>query len=196
VSQKRRIVATAAALVAGGGIAHADTGVPMIFVTLPLMIVALIPIVGLEALVIAKKLKLRYWPTVGWACLSNTLSTVVGIPLTWGVLVAMQLVTGGDMAYDRLNTFSGRLLAVTWQAPWLVPYESALHWMVPAATLVLLVPFFFASYWFEYAVHRKVLSTNTAVTVRRGTFLANLASYSGLAIFVIGWWLFEVLRAE
>jgi hypothetical protein len=83
------------------------------------MIVALIPIVGLEALVIAKKLKLRYWPTVGWACLSNILPTVVGIPLTWGVLVVMQLVTGGGRGASARGAGAGPVAswssAVRWR---------------------------------------------------------------------------------
>ncbi len=187
----KKVATTVGVIAASVGIGQADTGVPMIFVTLPLMIVALLPIVGLEAAILAKKLKLRFWPTAGWTGLSNILSTIIGIPLTWGALAAIQMITGGGRAYDRLDTFRGRFLAVTWQAPWLIPYESELHWMVPAASLVLLVPFFFVSYGSEFLFNRKFLVSNTSVTVRRGTLLANLASYLALALFVIGWWVFE-----
>jgi hypothetical protein len=187
----RRGLALPIATVAVALPAYADSGVPMIFVTLPLMIAALIPIVAIETIVLARAMRVRFWPTAGWAALSNVVSTLLGIPLTWGVLVGIQLITGGGYAYDRMNTFRGRVLAVTWQAPWLIPYESELHWMLPAATLVLLVPFFFASYGSEYLVNRRFLATNTEVTVNRATFLANLASYVALVIFVVGWWVFS-----
>ena len=34
------------------------------------------------------------------------------------------------------------LAAVTVQAAWLIPYESHLHWMIPAAATTLLIPSF------------------------------------------------------
>jgi hypothetical protein len=69
------------------------------------------------------------------------------------------MATGGGSAHG-LRTLSAKLLAVTWQSPWLIPYEDDLVWMVPAAALCLLVPFFFASVYIEYQVARRVLPTH------------------------------------
>lgn len=178
-----------ALLISGSALhAHADTGVPMLFVTLPMMLLALIPIVAIEALVLSRTLAVRYWFTAGWTTVSNLLSTLLGVPLTWTVLVGVQIVTGGGVAHDALNTFRGRLLAVTWQAPWLIPYESELHWMIPAATLTLFVPFFFVSYAAEYAVHKHTIRSHSRVSVARATLLANVASYILLAAYVCALW--------
>ncbi|HXG58787.1 MAG TPA: hypothetical protein VNL91_07170 [Thermoanaerobaculia bacterium] len=155
----------------------------MIFVTMPMMVSALVPVIAIEALILTRRLRSPFWATTACASLSNLLSTLIGIPLTWSLLAGIQLLTGGGRAYDALNTLRGRLLAVTWQAPWLIPYESELHWMIPFAILVLLVPFFFASYAIESAVHTRFLVSQTSATVGQATFLANLVSYLGLGAY-------------
>jgi hypothetical protein len=81
----------------------------------------------------------------------------------------------------------GKILAVTWQAPWLVPYESDLDWMVPAASVVLLVPFFAASWLIELRVNRRMLPEVDEQTLREATRDANLLSYLLLAGVALGW---------
>jgi hypothetical protein len=67
------------------------------------------------------------------------------------VLVVLQFVSGGAEGF-RVDTPLQKFLSVTWQAEWLLPYESGLRWMVAAATLTLLVPLFLASWVVEYRV--------------------------------------------
>jgi hypothetical protein len=165
-------------------ICHANIGVPMIFVTLPTMGIALLPIIAIEALLAIPNLKLPYRKLLKCFFIANLVSTFVGIPVAWFLLVVLQIVTGGGSAYG-LASPATRLLAVTWQAPWLIPYESDLNWMIPAATLVLFVPFFFASWWVEYLVVKRVLSCEDGRLVRRVVRNVNFLSYSGLAIYVV-----------
>ncbi len=60
-----------------------------------------------------------------------------------------------------------KVIAVTWQAPWLIPYESDFHWMMPVAGLVLLIPFFFVSWWSEYFVARKMIRDIEPVLIKK-----------------------------
>jgi len=161
-----------------------DVGLPMIFVTIPVMVVALLPIIGLEAAVLRYSLYLDFKAAVRTAALANLASTFLGIPVTWFLLAAIQTLTGGDAAYG-LNTPLRGFLAVTWQAPWLIPYDSDLHWMVPAAGLFLLIPFFFSSWYVEYFVVNKLLRGIDPAQTWRGIRNANLISYGLLAIYLV-----------
>ena len=167
--------------------AHADIGVPMIFVTLPSMVIALLPVILVEAFILGRKLGVAPAIVLKAVAVANIVSTLVGIPLTWLLLVLMEMLTGGGSAYG-IETTKERFLAVTWQAPWLIPYQDQeLKWMIPAATLVLLVPFFFASWLIETMVARKFLSESEPLSVKRGMLAANGASYLLLGLLVLSW---------
>jgi len=165
--------------------ANADIGVPMLLVTLPGMVIGLVPIIFVEAFVLARqhRVTLAYvLKPVAWA---NVLSTLVDVPLTWFVLLALELATGGGSGGPGvLVTTRQKFLAVTWQAPWLIPYDSELHWMIPTAMLVLLVPFFFASWLTEYWIIKRLVKDFASVEGRHGVMLANLASYFLLLFWV------------
>lgn len=167
--------------------AYADAGVPMIFVTFPGMLIALIPVVGIESYVLKHALGLTISRPIKTSAITNSVSTIIGIPLTWLLLVVAQMVTGGGRAYG-IDTVFQKFLSVTWQAPWLIPYESQLYWMIPAATLVLLIPFFFVSWFIEHQVAKRILMEISSVRVNRSIFRANLISYTLLALFVLGIW--------
>jgi hypothetical protein len=173
------------------GAANADAGVPMLFVTFPAMVVALIPIIVLETYVVGRMLKLRAFPAAKPVAVANLVSTFVGIPMTWVLLVVFEFVTSGGDAYG-LQTFTQKFLAVTWQAPWLIPYEPDLSWMIPTASLVLLVPFFFTSYWVEAKVVAAMTRTCPRNEVKSAVFKANVASYALLAVFNVAWLIWSV----
>ena len=164
--------------------ARADIGVPMIFVTLPSMLIALIPIILIESFCLSRRLNADPTSTIKPVAIANVISTLVGIPITWLLLVLVQMLTGGGGA-NGIETTKQRFLAVTWQAPWLIPYESDLSWMIPAATLVLLVPFFFASWQIEVQVVKKLMKESPSADVAKGMFLANVVSYLLLGIIAL-----------
>jgi hypothetical protein len=162
-------------------VAFADAGVPMLFVVMPVFGFSLVPIVLIEALYLQKSLALTFGHAIRGSLLANAVSTLVGIPLTWIGLVVLEATTGGGRAYG-LGSLLGRVGAVTWQAPWLIPYESNLHWMIPVAGTVLLVPFFFVSWWIEYLICVTRFTSVSPVAVRRAVRDANLITY-GLLLF-------------
>ena len=180
------------ALLVMPSVAHADIGVPMIFVTFPSMLVALVPIICLETAVFERQLHVGYRQVAGRVAIANAISTVVGIPLAWFLTVVLQMITGGGSAYG-LSTRLTRLLAVTWQSPWLIPYEEELYWMVPTAALVGLIPAFFASVLIEGRVLRRLFTTTDAATIWKLTWRANRLSYLILAGVAVLWLVHSVI---
>ncbi|MES9970698.1 MAG: hypothetical protein ABW092_11750 [Candidatus Thiodiazotropha sp.] len=160
----------------------------MIFLIMPALGLSIIPIILLEALYLGRRLGLKAARAAKTATISNLVSTLAGVPLTWLLLVVLQIVTGGGRAFG-LDTVLGKVLAVTFQAAWLIPYESDLYWMIPAAGLVLLVPFFFVSWWSEYWVSKKILEDHPAQRVKLTVRNANLMTYALLALWPVGFWL-------
>ncbi len=106
-------------LIAYSQVAYADAGLPMIVLIMPAMVVLLIPIIILEAIVLAKYLQIHYKSAIFSAGISNIISTIVGIPITWGILVGVEMITTGGRGYS--NTWWGNLISVTLQAPWMDP---------------------------------------------------------------------------
>ncbi|PVV17327.1 MAG: hypothetical protein B6D78_18975, partial [gamma proteobacterium symbiont of Ctena orbiculata] len=62
------------------------------------------------------------------------------------------------------------------------------YWMIPVAGLVLLVPFFFVSWWSEYLVTKKILQDHPAQTVKVVVRNANIITYTLLVLWPIGFW--------
>ncbi|TKB45371.1 hypothetical protein [Thalassotalea mangrovi] len=182
----KKVILTTFALVVPC-IAYANAGVPMLFLAMPAFLMSLVPIIAIETLYISKGLELPLGQSLKTASISNVVSTIIGIPLTWFLLVVVQVLTGGGGAYG-INSVMGKVLAVTWQAPWLIPYEEDLSWMIPAAGIVLLIPFFFTSWWSEYFVSKKLNKTLPSLSVRGKVRNANLITYSLLAAWPIGFW--------
>ena len=169
--------------------AWANMGVPMLFITLPMMIVGLLPIIAVEGYIIKKRLSLKPKQAFRSAAISNVFSTFIGLPITWFVLVFLQIITGGGTSHG-INTPLEKFLAVTWQAPWLVPYEREIYWMVPAAMLVLFIPFFFASWKSEAFVISKLHKDIDPQTINAACLKANAITYIMLtpvaALFYFG----------
>ena len=101
---------------------------------------------------------------------------------------------GAMFVIDLLSTSGGRALgidtpiqklgAVTLQAAWLVPYETHLRWMIPAAATVLLVPCFLMSLLIERWVLVRCWAEKDRSAVFSTVLHANVWSY--LFLFLAG----------
>jgi hypothetical protein len=182
--RRRKIYIIALAAIFAPTAAWANIGVPMIFVTMPAMLIGLLPTIGIEAYIIKNNLNLIPKKAIITSTVANAISTTIGVPLTWGALVLLQMITGGGGAHG-LQTFFKKFLAVTWQAPWLIPYESDLGWMVPTAMLVLLVPFFFVSWRVEYLIVWKMNKLLDPRSVSSVCLKANIITYGLFALYPI-----------
>jgi len=169
----------------------ADTGLPMIFVELPFLALALVPVVLLEALVFRFRLPLSFPRALGGSLVANLCSTFLGVPVAWLALFLAELCFGSGGMYD-LGTPLLRLAAVTVQAPWLFPYEGEFYWMIPAASLFLMLPFFLASVLTERYVLQRWWPGIERRRLARSVWLANLLSYGVLAAY----WAWQLAFAE
>ena len=150
----------------------------MVAVYLPPAWAALVPVILIEAAVGV------WWCGVPWRrallgqAAANAVSTIAGLPVTWALLALVQLRCCGTAL--GLASSSKRLYAVTVQAPWLIPYEDDLSWMVPVAFLVLTIPFWAMSVVVEYAVLRRVIRDVAGRELRAWVVRANFLSYAFL----------------
>ncbi len=132
----------------------ADAGLSLTFLVFPFTLLLFFPIIGIEAMVIRKRLRYtEMWPVLRATTVANLVSTILGIPLA----AALILLTGllGNSHSARVNLFSG---AIDW--PWDANSAATKAWAVPIADVVfllLLVPFFFVSVWSEQKVMERFL---------------------------------------
>jgi hypothetical protein len=189
MDKRTRVLAALAAVAAVliPGAARADAGIPMIVFFMPPMALALAPIAAIEGTILMKRLGLEWWRSLGASAAANAVSTLLGVPVTWAVLVGIELATGGAGSWGPESVLLDNILAVTWRAPWLPPYEGSLYWMVPVAAMVLMVPFFFMSWKAEYWMVARLNRGVARGAVNAACFWANLASYAGLAILMPVW---------
>ena len=167
----------------------ANMGVPMVCVTIPTMLIALFPIAWIESLVYRSRLELprkeAFWGTFS----ANLCSTLVGVPIVWLPLVIAQISIGGSRAWG-IETSRQKLEAVTLQAAWLIPYRDHTGWMIPAAALVLLLPFYLGSVFVEHWILAKRWRSEGQQPSLAIVALANALSYFGLALYYGAqlWW--------
>lgn len=175
----------------------ADVGVPMIFVTFPLMIYALVPIVLLEACVGDRSLQLRFGRSAWVFSVANLVSTIIGVPAAWVVMVALEFGLGTAIlphVSDKVfATPVGKVLGFIMTSAWLGPSDTDLYWAVPLAALVLLVPSFFFSWYIEAFILDQMVEPDWP-TVKSASLKANLASYSLLFLCGSVWLLVSLLR--
>lgn len=176
-------------------VASANAGLPMIVPSLGLMAIGLVPIIIIEQRVMARSLNLPAPRVYGAVTLGNLVSTVIGIPLTWlWCWFAVGIPTDVVIGYGNSTTPVAKLAMVTLGAAWLPPVETDIHWMAPAAMLMLLVPFGLVSWAVESVIARRSLPEVPAAAVRTAVLRANLASYALLALGVVVLLVVQVVR--
>lgn len=176
----------------------ANIGIPMIFIHWPLMLCALVPVIFLEAALIRRWVTLPFRDAFIGIGKANVGSTLVGVPLAWLAMLALEFamvpfaVAAEKWKWD-LDGPVWQVLSFPFSVAWLSPFYPNLHWMVPAAVGVLLVPSFYLSVILE---RRSCVRTWTAADparVRQGVFAVNLASYVLLFVVACGWVTFELV---
>lgn len=164
----------------------ANAGMPMLLVQTPVFIVALPIVIGIEALICVKSLQIPKKSAFGAAAAANLVSTLIGFPVLWGVLFLVQILIGAASAAKFPEPWLSVYL-VTAQAPWLLPYEEKLYWMIPTAMLVLLVPAFFMSVPVEYFFYRRIIQKKVSgADFWNLSWKVNAASYGFLALAGFG----------
>jgi hypothetical protein len=166
----------------------ADIGLPMIFITLPLMFAGLIPVVFLETWVARPLLGANYGETFRAVTKANLISTAIGVPLAWLAMLALDLLMwalGGQLLEKVPETPLLNLIGVILFPSWLVS-ESDSYWTIPVAAIALLIPTFFASWLLEAFFVAKDINVDRPI-VRYAMFKANAVSYCFLLLAGCGW---------
>lgn len=162
-------------------LAFADAGLPMIVLTFPAMLVALIPIVVIEGVIYRRSFDVNYKSALGASFVSNLVSTIVGVPFAWLLLFGVEMLTTQGAALG-LDSLLKKIIAVTLQAAWLIPYENDLYWMIPVAAMVGFIPAFFISVYLERWIVRKFFRSIDKIKLNKTVWRANIKSYVYLSV--------------
>jgi hypothetical protein len=178
-------------------VAYANAGLPMLAIVWPLSVPAFIPVVAIESWAIRRTLRIPWRVAVPTMVKANLFSTLIGIPLAWVASVAIEfllafLVTSVTSSRSYPPHSIGEVGRVILAAPWLGPFREGAYWIIPLAMIVLLVPFFFASFWTEAWYVARTLSPSAPEQGRRAIWNANLFSYALLFIACVMWLVFGV----
>jgi hypothetical protein len=183
----------------------ADAGIPMIVLAFPAMLMLLVPISVVEGFLYKKWLALTTWEAMKSSAASNLASTIIGVPIAWAVMFAVEFAGTGLMernhGIENWHSPLASVLFVFFGSAWIGPPDRASLWIIPAACLVLLIPFFFASYWIEHFVVKWMVGLpkggppNVAYPrVRIAVRNANLITYGAMFLATTVWLLVELPR--
>ena len=178
--------------------AMADAGLPMLMIVWPGLIIALIPIIALEAYCLRSMLKLPFSRSLKLMTIANLESTLIGIPITWVLLVLIEMLVyfaGGTIfkSVTEIPEVLSYIFIITLGAPWIAPFtETQAYWIIPAASLFLLIPFYFVTWYVEYRCLKKRIKKTKPATLSRAVRNINLISYGLLGIIVLGWLFFSI----
>ncbi len=162
--------------------AYANAALPLVFLSLPGMALALVPVIAMESYVLMKILGLSMGSGLSVVFVANVVSTIVGLPVTWLLLLPLAKLPEHEIP------------GVLWFMPLYGVEKYPKDWMVPAASLLLLIPYFFVSWFFEYRIAMHMLDGFEPQNLCYGVLVGNLVSYGILALIVLGWLIWEIRR--
>lgn len=165
---------------------YGNVGVPVIALTYPGFIILLIPIIFIEYLIIRSALKVAKRLVLKSTIISNIISTLIGVPLAWGLLLLLELLTTGGSVVNAQGIFQ-LIGSVILQSAWLIPFAKHLHWMLPTAIIINLVPAYFLSKYSEYFFTKKIIKNIEAQQIKKAVFKANNITYVLLLAISLGY---------
>ena len=174
-------------------IALADVGLPMIFIEWPLMLCALVPVITLESALIRRWVPLSSSDAFKGIAAANVVSTLIGVPLAWLVMLALQfaialpVLSAADKWHWNLEAPVFQVMGFILNSAWVGDEGESMMWVIPAATALLLIPCFYLSVWIESRVCFRTWKNSDPGVIRRGIYRANLASYTSLFSLACGW---------
>jgi hypothetical protein len=145
----------------------ANAGIPVIFDTFPLMLLALIPVIILEAFIFRRYLQREFKNLLVPLAVANVCSTVAGLPLSWLLGWGFGKV-GGECVRPGGSMFNAFI-----ESAWAC--KSMIYWLLPLAILIGLFVAYMISAFIEHLI------VNLWYTVpRRVTYITNAISYEAL----------------
>jgi hypothetical protein len=157
----------------------ANAGLPMLPVQGAFMLAALIPVILIEGALLRHRLSTSWLTSIAGSAGANIVSTIVGVPLSWMIMLALQFTTSslGQGAGIHVHGLAGDMAALFLGAAWLGPAGDSLRWMVPIALAILLIPAYFISVWIEYGFAKWFWTDMTPAVLFPAIRLANRTTY-------------------
>jgi hypothetical protein len=170
----------------------ADVGLPMILVQWPLMLCALLPVIVIEALLVRRWLPLSYKKVFAGIARANLVSTLVGVPLAWLAMLALEFATLLPLGlaamkwHWRWESPVFQTVGFIFGSAWVGPGSDS-AWPVVLAAALLLIPSFYLSVWIERRLCLRSWPSLDPGEIRRAIFFSNLASYALLFVSILVW---------
>ena len=165
---------------------HANVGIPMLMLTLPIAVIALVPVILLEGMIGRRMLGLSWGQAIRVFGIANLHSTFWGVPLTWLALVLIEMLLGFTIVplvdWDSLPKtvqLTMQVLSSPFMSAWIGPGKP---WDVYVAFVGLSIPYCIASIYLEKWSINKQLSGIPCDLIKRAVICGNLLSYSLLCI--------------
>jgi len=169
----------------------ANMGLPMIGVVWSAGWLLLIPIILIEWKLACGLLRIPARAGLEVAGIANLASTILAIPVAWGFMFILALLTPSS----GNDSFLGVVNNVVVHSAWLAPWKGAGNWVVTAAAATLCVPCFFASVLCEGLIAKSILlSKFPQAPWWRWAWMANTATYGGIVMCLLGLLLFQLNR--
>lgn len=152
--------------------AHANAGIPMLAILWPIQWLSLLLVIVVESWIVGRMARVPARQVFKPVALANLVSTLVGVPIAWMLMLLLQFATG--IALWRLaGDASAGPLGYALNAAWVGDDATA----VRAAVVVLSIVFCAASVWVErWWIRRRPGPVDTRTT-DRAVLVANVASY-------------------
>lgn len=164
--------------------AFANAGVPMLALIWPALWLTFLPVVLIEKEVL-RHASDQPWKHTKYVALANLVSTMIGIPVVWFVMLGLEMAIGVGVSFLPESVSSSRLFEYA-----LLPFMSA--WAGPSANLWILyfsfvvfsVPFCVVSVLVEESILRRYGHQFEPGQLRRLVWRSNIYSY--LFLILVG----------
>lgn len=181
-----------------------NAGLVLLAIDLPLMLFVLFPVAAIEAACYRTWLKVPFSRAWAGSLAANFRSTLLGLPLAWIGLFGWQIAV--IVVWPELRPIYGRPPPLAGNADWAawlhltgfaamsMPQSEDMAWMICAYTLVLMIPAYLISFWWEARVLCRLWPDIPQRAIWRACLGANSLSYLALA-GITGWRLRIALAA-
>lgn len=164
------------------GMATANAGIPMLAIAWPAYWLALLPVILFEAGRAQRMAGLTWRQSLKMAAWANLVSTLAGIPMTWGFLLILQIGILAGVTFLEVDTPSvmTSVFLFPFMSAWVPPYENT--WAIYAAFVILAIPFCLASIIIEAWVAKRVIPTADPSLLDQWARQSNIRSYAAIAV--------------
>lgn len=173
--------------------ALANVFIPTIVFSLPLQVLALIPVIFIEAWVIYRQTPLRTFKKVlSTTAIANGVTTLLGNPIAW--VFSTSLSTSAMLLSQVMPKFENQTAATILNtigyslffSTWLYDVPRQYPWTFFIGFIILFILSYIVSWRIEYWVFKKIWKDkDTSCQLKRAVRLANRISYGILCVVLI-----------